>query len=198
MQFCHLIRQYWCLKRCNRHMMSHLGPILRYIVDGILKLVQSHLLPYRLKLIPSSSFQFNSSLQFQKGSGAQELARDQHAPCRSLGTQARAAGPRCADRGCRRTYFGGLHAVVPLHHSSMDDTMRYHRGSPVRSRSTDDDTLCTGHCICHQLQPRGACTGDYPRHTPRDAVSALYSRSDCARHHYVRVQVISSSRRRSS
>ncbi|XP_057524964.1 uncharacterized protein LOC130804517 [Amaranthus tricolor] len=127
-----------------------------------------------------------------------QLVGDQRAPCRSLGAQARAAGPRCGDRCCRHTYLCGLHVVVPLHHSSMDDTTRYHGGSLIRSHSTDDDTLCTGHCICHQLLPRGACTGDCPRHTLRDAVSTLHSGSDCVRHHYVRVRFISSSCRRSS
>ena len=77
-----------------------------------------------------------------QGSGSQELARGQLAACRSLGAQARSACPRCADRGCRRTYYGGLHAVVPLHYSPMDDTTRYLGGIPVQSRSTDDDTLC--------------------------------------------------------
>ena len=81
-------------------------------------------------------------MQLTQGLGTQKLDRDQLGPCHSLRAQARAAGPRCADRGCRRTYFCGLHVVVPLHHSSMDDTMRYHGGSLVRFCSTDDDTLC--------------------------------------------------------
>ncbi|XP_057524658.1 serine/threonine-protein phosphatase 7 long form homolog [Amaranthus tricolor] len=33
---------------------------------------------------------------------------------------------------------------------------------------------------CHQLHPGEACTGDCPRHTPRDTVSALHSKSRCA------------------
>ncbi|XP_057541904.1 uncharacterized protein LOC130820514 [Amaranthus tricolor] len=133
-----------------------------------------------------------------QGSGSQELARGQLVACRSLGAQARSACPRCADRGCRRTYYGGLHAVVALHYSPMDDTTRYLGGIPVQSRSTDDDTLCTGHCISHRLLPRGARTGDCPRHTPRHVVSTLHSESNCAPHHYVRVRVICSSTRRSS
>ena len=80
--------------------------------------------------------------QLTQGSRAQELDGGQLAPCSSLGAHARAADPRCANRGSRRTYFGGLHVMVPLHHSSMDDTTRYHCGSLVRSRSTDDDTIC--------------------------------------------------------
>ncbi|XP_057526176.1 serine/threonine-protein phosphatase 7 long form homolog [Amaranthus tricolor] len=150
--------------------------------------------------VPYGSRCSGSPSQFTQESGAQELVGDQLAPYSSLGSHDGATGPRCVDRGCRRTYFGELHVVVPLHHSSMDDTTRYHRGNPVRSRSTDDETLCTGPCICHQLHPRGACVGNCPRHTPRDTdtVLALHSRSRCARHQYGRAVVISSSCRRSS
>ena len=41
-----------------------------------------------------------------------------------------------------RTYYTGLHVVVPLHHSPMDDTTWHHRSSTLRTCCAYDDPIC--------------------------------------------------------
>ena len=57
----------------------------------------------------------------------------------------------CSNQHWRRTYHNRLYVVLPLHHTSMDDTTRYPRCRKVRSRCTYNDRVCKYSSILFNL-----------------------------------------------